>query len=418
MSAASNSSERGAGWFAATVGSGFGAIGMQSLLFSWLIVGELHASPEWVGIAQTASALPQVALLMVAGAVADRLEPRRMLAAMHIVAAIPPLALAAVVLTGSLSIASVISYGVAFGAVNGFLMPPRDTLLSRVAGANVVRAVTAMTVVQFISQIVGTLVAGTIDWVGSPAILIMQSTIIVAGAYFAFRLPGPESVFDGSASTAASTQDSAPADTRNRRGGGRYQATAGLREVRSNPALLAMLLLITCVGVFFVGPFLVVFPVLVRDFYQGGAQDLSLVLTLFPVGAIAGSLALRALGEIRLKVRAVMIALLAGSVTLAVIGTGPSWPWYLLLTLCWGLAGSVFINLSRSVFQEQASSANRARVLAVYQLGIMAGGPIGSLISGFASGSVGPHATLFIASGAMIAVVAATWLFTRSAAIE
>ncbi len=417
MSAASNSSERGAGWFAATVGSGFGAIGMQSLLFSWLIVGELRASPEWVGIAQTASALPQVALLMVAGAVADRLEPRRMLTAMHIVAAIPPLALAAVVLTGSLSIASVISYGVAFGAVNGFLMPPRDTLLSRVAGANVVRAVTAMTVVQFISQIVGTLVAGTIDWVGSPAILIVQSTIIVAGAYFAFRLPGPESVFAGSASTAASTPDSGPAVTRNPRGGW-YQATAGLREVRSHPALLAMLLLITSVGLFFVGPFLVVFPVLVRDFYQGGAQDLSLVLTLFPVGAIAGSLALRALGEIRLKVRAVMIALLAGSVVLAVIGTGPSWPWYLLLTLCWGLAGSVFINLSRSVFQEQASSENRARVLAVYQLGIMAGGPIGSLISGFASGSVGPHATLFIASGAMIAVVAATWLFTRSAAIE
>ena len=47
------------------------------------------------------------------------------------------------------SIASVIGYGVAFGAVNGFLMPARDTLLSRIAGSNIVRAVTAMTMVQF-----------------------------------------------------------------------------------------------------------------------------------------------------------------------------------------------------------------------------------------------------------------------------
>jgi nitrate/nitrite transporter NarK len=87
MPDASGNSARGSGWFSATVGSGFGAIGMQSLLFSWLIVGELRASPEWVGIAQAASALPQLALLMAGGAVADRVEPRRMLAAMHVMAA-------------------------------------------------------------------------------------------------------------------------------------------------------------------------------------------------------------------------------------------------------------------------------------------------------------------------------------------
>ena len=338
-----------------------------------------------------------------------------MLVAMHIVAALPPLALAAVVLTGSLTLASVISYGVAFGAINGFLMPPRDTLLSRVAGANIVRGVAAMTMMQFTSQIVGTLVAGSIEWVGSPAILAIQSTILVAGGYFAFRLPGRRIAADGSGSNPGASPD--PTDTRDR-GGGWHQATAGLREVRGNPAMLAMLLLITSVGVFFVGPFVVVFPVLVRDFYNGGALDLSIVLTLFPVGTIVGSLALRARSAIRLKVRATMIALGAGSVALALIGTGPSWPLYLLLTLCWGLCGSVFINLSRSVFQEQASSENRARVLAVYQLGIMAGGPVGSLLSGFASGWIGLHSTLLVASGAMFAILAATWFGTRSAAIE
>ncbi|MGE4605864.1 MAG: MFS transporter [Myxococcota bacterium] len=409
MPDASGNSARGTGWFSATVGSGFGAIGMQSLLFSWLIVGELRASPEWVGIAQAASALPQLALLMAGGAVADRVEPRRMLAAMHVMAAIPPLALAAVVLTGSLSIASVIGYGVAFGAINAFLMPPRDTLLSRVAGANMVRAVTAMTMVQFSSQIVGTLVAGTTEWVGSVPILTMQAVILVAGAFFALRLPQPEKTFD--------RPGSGPAATPNRTGGW-FQATAGLREVWHNPALFAMLLLVSSVGVLFIGPFLVVFPILVRDFYQGGAQDLSLVLTLFPVGAIAGSLALRAQGAIRLKVRATMLALLVASVLLGMIGAAPTWPLYLLLTLCWGLTGSVFINLSRSVFQEQASTENRARVLAVYQLGVMGGAPIGSLLSGFASESIGPHTTLFLASGVMFAIVATIWLGTGSAAIE
>ncbi len=412
MPDASSGSTRGTGWFGATVASGFGAIGMQSLLFSWLIVGELRASPEWVGIAQTASALPQVALLLVGGAVADRLEPRRMLAAMHVAAALPPLALAAVVLTGGLSIESVIGYGVAFGAINGFLMPPRDTLLSRIAGGNVVRAVSTMTMVQFLSQIAGTLAAGTIESVGSPTILVIQATLLISGTFFALRLPGPELV------AAATGNDVDSAAMTHVPVGGWHHATAGLREVWHNPALITMLLLITSVGVFFIGPFLVVFPVLVRDFYHGGALELSLILTLFPVGAIAGSLALRARGEIRRKVRATMFALLGGCVVLVLISTGPSWPLCLLLTLCWGLAGAVFINLSRSVFQQLASPEKRARVLAVYQLGIMGGGPAGSLLSGFSSGWVGPHATLLVAAGSMSALLAIVWLRTDFSAIE
>ncbi len=124
----------GRGWFNAAVASWYASFGMQSLLFSWLIVGELQASAEWVGVAQSASALPQLVLLMVGGAIADRIEPRRMLASMHAVVALPSLLLAAVILSGRLSIASVISYGVAIGVINAFLMPARDSLLSRVAG--------------------------------------------------------------------------------------------------------------------------------------------------------------------------------------------------------------------------------------------------------------------------------------------
>jgi len=408
MTDASSGSARGTGWFSATVGSGYGAIGMQSLLFSWLIVGELHASPEWVGISQTASALPQVGLLLVGGAVADRLEPRRLLAAMHVIAAVPPLALAMVVATGTLSIASVIGYGVAFGAINGLLMPSRDSLLSRVAGADIVRAVSAMTMVQFISQIAGTLSAGSIETVGSTRILALQAALLVAGTFCALRLPGPEFASEPATTGLPGTA----------RAGRWHHATAGMREVWHNPALITMLVLITSVGVLFVGPFLVVFPVLVRDFYRGGAMDLSLILTLFPVGAIAGSIALRARVEIRRKVRATMFALLGGCVVLALIATGPNWPVCLLLTLCWGLAGAVFINLSRSVFQELASSEARARVLAVYQLGILGGGPVGSLLSGFGSGWIGPHATLLVAAAAMFALLVWVWLRTDFSTVE
>jgi len=51
-------------WFVAGVATWFGAWGMQSVLFSWIVVGELHAGPEWVSAAQTASMLPTLFLLL------------------------------------------------------------------------------------------------------------------------------------------------------------------------------------------------------------------------------------------------------------------------------------------------------------------------------------------------------------------
>jgi MFS family permease len=405
MPAAPTSGVRGRGWFNAVVASWFASFGMQSVLFSWLIVGELRASAEWVGFAQSASVLPQLVLLVVGGAVADRVEPRRLLTGMHVVAALPPILLAVVILFGQLSIASVIVYGVAIGVINAFLMPARDSLLSRVAGTMMIQTVTLMTVVQFSAQIIGTLVAGVIEWVGTPTILGLQSVVLFGGVWFASHLPGVP---------AKSVELGAQRSS----GNAWHQIMAGVREVAGDPALRAMGILVACVGLFFIGPFLVVFPILVRDVYEGGAQALAIVLMLFPLGTIIGSFALRQRGFIRRKIRATMFALMIASILLGWIGLQWSWGWFLALTLCWGLTGSVFINLSRAVFQEKASEANRARVLSIYQLGLIAGAPIGSLLAGLMSGAFGPDVAISLAAGTMFTVVALLWLLTDTASIE
>jgi MFS family permease len=96
-----------------------------------------------------------------------------------------------------------------------------------------------------------------------------------------------------------------------------------------------------------------------------------------------------------------MIALMIASMLLGWVGLQWSWRWFLTLTFCWGLTGSVFINLSRVVFQEKATEANRARVLSIYQVGLIAGAPIGSLIAGLMSGAFGPDVAISLAAATM-----------------
>ncbi|MBW2698922.1 MAG: MFS transporter, partial [Deltaproteobacteria bacterium] len=79
--------------FVVGTGSWFGAWGMQQVLFSWIVVGELRASSEWVGIAQTSTMLPATLLLLAGGALADRVDPRRLLIAMNALAVVPVLLL-------------------------------------------------------------------------------------------------------------------------------------------------------------------------------------------------------------------------------------------------------------------------------------------------------------------------------------
>ena len=77
----------------------------------------------------------------------------------------------------------------------------------------------------------------------------------------------------------------------------------------------------------------------------------------------------------------------------------------LAATLTWGLCGSVFINCSRTLFQEASPSDQRARVLAIYQLGFMGAGPIGALLAGALSAEIGTLGALRVFAAAMFVVV-------------
>jgi MFS family permease len=388
-------------WYAAGVGSWFGSMGMQSVLFSWLVVGELRASPEWVGIVQTSSMLPSLLLLLLGGAAAERRDPRGLLVRLHALSALPVLGLAGLVWAGQLSIPLLIGFGAVMGTIGAFVMPARDALLSRVAGDDMMHAVTGMTAAQFGAQALGSLLAGAARALGSAPMLAVQAAVLLAGSLVTRRIPKV-----------------APLPRTGPRGSAWREITAGIPVMARTPPLRWPFALVVSVGLFFIGPFLVCFPLLVRDFYGGDAFMLALVLMVFPVGTIVGSLAIRARGGIRRKGAAALIALALGALNLGLIGQGLPFPGMLAAALAWGLCGAFFINCSRTLYQEAAPPAERARVLSTYQLGFVGAGPVGAALAGFLAGQIGLLATLQAAAGAMLCVVAVIAAFTGTRRME
>jgi MFS family permease len=121
---------------------------------------------------------------------------------------------------------------------------------------------------------------------------------------------------------------------------------------------------------------------------------------------------------VRRKGRAALIALCIGAVALGAIGQQLPFGGLVALTFTWGLAGAMFINCSRTLFQQHAPPASRGRVLAVFQLGFVGTAPLGSLASGFLSAAIGPFATLQVCALAMMTVVVCSALFTDTVKME
>jgi MFS family permease len=385
------------GWYLATAASWFLGVGLQQVMMPWLVVGELRESARWAGAVQMATMLPSVFLLLPGGAIADRRDPRALLTGLHLLAALPALALCLAIAEGRLSIVIMLLAATAIGVLNALSNPARDTLLSDVAGRDVARAVTGLTIAQFASQGLGMAAAGSARWLGTAPVLAAQAALVALGAVLVRGTPARER---------GRLRHAAP---------GEY--LAGLRFVLGSP--LRSVLVLTCgIGFLFSASYNVALPVLVREVYGGDVSDVSIVMLTFPLGTIVGSFVLLSRGGIRRKGRALLLSLAVAAAGVSACGAGLPFPFVVGAGLIWGLAGAVFLNMGRTLFQERAPEAERARVLAVNHLGFMVSGPLGALLSGLVAGELGPRAALVAFGAGMLALLGLVTLASDVARME
>jgi len=281
-----------------------------------------------------------------------------------------------------------IVYGLAMGTLSALVIPARDALLTRVISRGLGRAVAVTTATQLIAQMLGIVLAGSAGTVGAVSLLVAQAVTLALGALAVSRL------------------SPAPSQAVHTPGESRLEAMRdGLREAASSERIRPVIIAMFAVGVFFVGAFIVLLPVLVRDAYSGGSAELSLVNMCFWGGTIVATMTQVRLGAMRRAGRAMMLALAGGAVVLAVISI-PG-PLYGLALLCfvWGIGAGVVMTQGRTIVQLGARDSHRARILALFQLGFMGGAPIGALVMGYLAGLVGPRPAAVYPAGAMILVL-------------
>lgn len=382
-------------WYLAGISSWFASSGMQTIVFPWLVTVVLHEPAARVGIAQMSLMAPSIFLMLLGGAVADRADCRRLLVRGHLVAALPPLLLSGAIAGGWLAYGGLIAYALAVGAAGAFVMPARDAMLTRVAAGGLGRAVAVMTATQFAAQLVGIAVGGSAGTIGAPALLLLQAAVLAFGGIAALRLPAAPPM--------------AGAAARSRLGAMRD----GLRAAAESSILVPVLIANLAVGVLYVGAFLVILPLVVRDVYGGGSAQLSLVSLGFWGGTIGSTLVQIRLGALRRPGRAIVVALFLGAGVLAAMAWPSPFPAFVALCLVWGLGAGVVMTQARTLVQSAAPETHRARILSLFQLGLMGGAPVGALLIGYLAALTGPRGAAVYPATCMLLVLAGLLLRSR-----
>jgi MFS family permease len=360
-------------------------MGIQTVLFPWLIAVELNESAERLGIAQMSTQLPGLVLILFAGLLADRLDKRKMLIAIHILGAIPALGLTLLLSMGYLSFELMICYGVLIGTVMAFAAPPRDGMLNQIAMGKLQQTVTVFMGLSFGAQIVGFLAAGTAEHAGPMPILLLQSALMLCGGFAVYNLLP------------------APAEKEHTRGSSKGDISAGLRVVLGSESMRSVAFLLFFMSLFFGGTFMVLNPIIVRDIYGGGATEISLSFAAFMLGTVATTATLVMMGGLKNPGRGLLFALTFGGLTLSITALKLPFVGYLCVLFTWGISGGIAMSMGRTIMQEAAPEQYRARVMSIFSLANMGGAPIGALLMGYCAVWFGPLQSILVA-------VAGVWI--------
>ncbi|HSS61509.1 MAG TPA: MFS transporter [Candidatus Limnocylindrales bacterium] len=383
--------------WAATTLSLFGDF-FSYIAIAWLVL-QLTGSSIALGSVLVVQALPRAVLMLVGGALADRLSPRLTLLGSMGLRAIIVTPLAAVVLMGDAQLWQVYAIAAVFGIVDAFFWPARQSILPTVVAdhelepANAVLNVTGQASV-IIGPVLGGLIVASlgIGWA-----FAADAACFAVGFVLAALLP----------STARAAARKAGAD-----GGLGGQIAAGFRYAWADIGIRATLIIIAVVDFAANGALGVGLPTLAHGRFAAGATGLGVLLGAWGVGATAGAIGAGFVPAPKYMGR-LMILLCAWLGTgIIAVGLLPSLVPAAVLMGVSGIATGVINTYGLSWLQRRTDPAMQGRVMSLVMLASMGLAPLAYAISGpIADANV---TLLFLIAGGMMLVCGVGGVASRS----
>jgi MFS family permease len=358
---------------------------------SWLVY-RLTGSAVLLGLVGFAGQFPAFLLGPFAGILVDRWDRRRLLIVTQVVSMIESFVLAALTLSGRITVEAILVLNAVQGVVNAFDMPGRQAFLSAMIENqdDLPNAIALNSSMVNVARLLGPSIAGVVIAATNEGWCFAidgVSYIGVIAALAAMRM-APRAIRPGPRRGAWHQFEE----------GWRY--AFGFRPIRS---IILLLALVSLVGV----PYSVLMPIFAATIFHGGPHTLGLLMGASGCGALAGALWLAT----RRSVVGLGRIIVAASAAFGAGLIGFSFTSSLALAIpCLVVAGCGFIvqmASSNTIIQTIVDEDKRGRVMSFYMMAFLGTVPFGSLMAGWLSSRVGAPYTLRL--GGICCLAGAAW---------
>ncbi len=374
-------------WFGLVVM--MGGLQMQMLARAYLVY-DLTDSASLLGVVSVASAAPILVLSLFGGVAADRFERRRVLQAGQAVSAVLAGFIAVANTTGFIEWYHLLVVATIQGAMWAFMMPARQSMIPElVSREHITNAVSLSSAAMSTTTLLAPAIGGVIYAKAGPA-AVYYSIAAMSLLSMVLTAQVPQTRGSGAGKKGAVLADIAE----------------GLKHCVANKMVLALLVMGLATTLLAM-PFRFLLPVFIVDVYGRGPDSMGIMLSLFGLGALTGSLFIASIGHWRRGMLLITTSFLS-AVALGAIAALPFFFVAVAIMALLGLGDSGRRSLNQALIMEEVDERYRGRVMSVYMMnfGLM---PLGMLPTGLVADWLGGQVAIgilaFLLFGVTLAVM-------------
>ena len=363
---------------------------MTRVATAWLVYRLTH-SALLLGTVSFAGQIPTFLLAPFAGVWVDRLNKRRVLVWTQTILMVQSFALAALTLSGHITIHWILGLSILQGCVNAFDMPGRQSFLVQMVEdrADLGNAIAINSSMVNMARLVGPSIAGFIIAASSEGWCFLidgVSYIAVIASLVAMHVR-PQPVRRAQTSTWTELKEG-------------WSYVTGFLPIRT---ILLLFAVVSLMGM----PYMVLMPIFADRVLHGGPHLLGFLTGASGVGALISAFSLAVRKTVRGLIR--MIPLAAMVFGLSLVGFGLSEITWLsmILVLFAGMGMMQGMAASNTMVQTLVPEDKRGRVMSYYTMAFMGMAPFGALLAGTMANAL-PTWT-FMLHGSTHAIVGPQW---------
>jgi len=363
-------------------------------VITYWVAFQKFQSPALAGFAVISHWLPFLLFSTLAGALADRFDPRRLVQIGMVLFMFCSVAWATLILTDSLQMWHAAVLLLIHGCAGVFWGPPGQVLIHDIVGpAELPSAVRLMATSRYLGLLAGPAAgAGFLLILGPPTGLMLNAFIYLPLALWLWKAPyGP--------------RFRPPSAVPHRAIRGLADILETIREVRHHRTIVSMILLSGSASLIVANAYQAQMPEFGRDLGHGDAGfSYSALLAADAAGALTGGIVLESHG-LQPNPRTAFILAMLWCCAIAGFALDSYYPLALALLFAAGFLELSYNSMAQSLVQLHAPAAIRGRVIGLYSMAGLGLRAFSGITVGIAGGVIGIHWSLSISALALLAVL-------------